>query len=367
MAYRKVRTHPLAGAALAVAAALAAVGCTSGSPGTSGNAHRGQGGAPAVTTAEASRAFASYAANRVASAYYYDERSLSTTTGVAHAVFSAGNRVLRYYQAQPVSPGFRFSKPVFYLPASAGYPQWFVADVSTTPGRRPSSPPTPAEGAAVPWIGTGGRMLVLFEKTSATTGWQLASESFLAPGTAPPALATDGHGRVPVVPLSDGALLARPDVTGPLQAAVVDDGPASAAAKVVAGGPLTTGLYDTLRTTLLGLSAPAGDQRQWTLEGSRYTPFALRTADGGALVLYAMYLNAKVATPAELSKGVITPGPPITVPPYLAPLLPPGTPAPRVSLQAQQVLSFAAVDPPSGNGKIQVIAIGGGPSYASAS
>ena len=61
----------------------------------------------------------------------------------------------------------------------------------------------------------------------------------------------------------------------------------------------------------------------------------------------------------------------ITVPGYLAFLLTPGHLVPRLRLNMQQLLSFAAVDPPAGTGaaaaKIQVIAIGGGLIYASTS
>ena len=48
-------------------------------------------------------------------------------------------------------------------------------------------------------------------------------------------------------------------------------------------------------------------------------------------------------------------------------LLPAGQAAPLVQLAAEQTLSFAAVDPAPGQGKIQVIAIGGGLTAASAS
>jgi hypothetical protein len=211
---------------------------------------------------------------------------------------------------------------------------------------------------------SNSRYLVLFEKATATGPWQLASDSRLAPGVSPPALATDGTGHVPVVALSDTALLARPDVAGALQAAVVDDGPASPAASVVASGPLTTGIYQAEHDTLLGLSVPPGDVSQWGLDGSNFSRFALRTADGGALVFYTMYLNTTVEVPALLNKSEpVNPGPPIAVPPYLAPLLAPGATTPRKHLEAQQLLSFAAVDPPGGPAKIQVIAIGGGLNY----
>jgi len=367
VAYGKRWTRAACGVALAKAAAQAVQGCTSAP--ASGGTGGGQ-AAPAVTAAEASQAWESYRAAVAQAASAGDEASyLASLTGAAYVTHSTALKVAGASRLRLLAGGnYRYGTPTFYLPEPAGYPRWFVADVNTMQAG-PSQPAlTPAEGAPVPWAAPGhGRLLYLFEKASATAPWQLASESALAPGVALPALAADGSGHVPAQ-VPDTALLAPAGVAGPLQAAVVDDGPASSAAKVVASGPLTTGLYATMRSTLLGLSVPAGDVSQWELEGSNYQRFALRTADGGALVLYAMYLNTAVEVPAVLNKAQpVNPGPPITVPAYVMPLLPPGKTTPRKTLATQQLLSFAAVDPPAGNGKIAVIAIGGGLSYASAS
>jgi hypothetical protein len=354
VAYGKRWTRVVASTALAAGAALAAQGCSSALPGDNS---AGGPAAPAVTLADASQAWQSYLAWLPSSLTATAKAPLTGVAGVTHRLSAAPDNAVRY------------GTPTFYLPAAAGYPRWFVADVNTTyagPGRITR---TPADGALVPWMSPGnGPVLYLFEQASAAAPWLLASQSALAPGTTVPALAKDASGHVPTMRLSDSELLARPDIAGPLQASVVDDGPASAAAKVVGSGPLTTGLYRTMRSTLLGLSAPAGDVSQWELEGSNYRQLALRTADGGALVFYAMYLNTTVEVPAALNKAEpVNPGPPIRIPPYLAPLLKPGQSAPRTSLEAQQLLSFAAVDPAPGTGKIAVIGIGGGPSYASAS
>ena len=107
---------------------------------------------------------------------------------------------------------------------------------------------------------------MLFEQASAGTPWLLASTSNLAVSEALPKLATDSAGYVPTVPLSDAALLAQPDDTGPLQAAMVDDGPASAAARAVAAGQLTTGLYQGALGHANGMTAPHGDVYQWELD-----------------------------------------------------------------------------------------------------
>ncbi len=357
MGYGKRWTRLLSGSALAMTAALAIAGCTAAPASTTS-----AGTAPALTTAQARQVFGSYVAASDQAARTGDWKlALDAVTGAQKVTISAELKAARVTGTAPAR--YRYGTPAFYLPQPAGYPRWFVASVERT---TLVSQPGGLGGIAGAPVAPQGRVLMVFDQASATSPWLLGSTSQLPAGSSLPPLATSSDGYVATVPLDTTTLLARPDVTGPLQAAVVDDGPASPAAKVVAAGNLTTGIYQAARSSMTGLTPP-GDVCQWELEGTHYGEFALRTAAGGALVFYAMYLNSAVETPAVLSKGIITPGPPITVPGYLAFLLPPGKPAPRVRLQSEQLLSFAAVDPPAGAGKIQVIAIGGGLVYARAS
>lgn len=380
MAYGKSRTRLLAGAALLLAAALAAASCSSspaaGAGGNAGTSHAAT--TPPVTTAQASQVFAAYvaAADRAAIAGN-SSQALSVVTGVQKTTVQA------QLQAGGSGAGaiarYRYGTPTFYLPQPGGYPRWFVASVQRTlagqpasqPGQvSPGSPGSPQGTAGVPLAATG-QVLMVFEQGSATSPWLLGSASQLAPGTSVPPLAVNSAGYVATVPLSSGAQLAQPQVTGALQAAVVDDGPASPAAKVVAAGNLTTGLYTAARAGVVGLTPPRGDVYQWELEGAHYSTFALRTASGGALICYAMYLVNTVEVPALANKGVVNPGRTITVPGYLNFLLPHGPgrggPAARERVETEALLSFAAVDPPAGAGKIQVVAMGGGLIYADAS
>ena len=76
-----------------------------------------------------------------------------------------------------------------------------------------------------------------------------------------------------------------------------------------------------------------------------------------------MYLNLTVQTKSSLNEDVpVLPGPPITVPAYVKPLLPVNQWTPTTRLETQDVLTFAAIDPPAADksAKIQVIAVGGG-------
>jgi hypothetical protein len=321
-----------------------------------------------VTTAQAREVFGAYVSVAGRAAVTGDtSQALSHVTGVAKVTVAAQLKAAQSGAGE--LPRYRYAAPVFYLPQPDGYPRWFVASVNRTlvsqPGI-PGAPGSPNDTAGVP-LAVSGRVLMVFQQGSATSPWLLASTSQLPPGASVPPLAANSDGYVATVPLTSGAQLASPQVAGPLQAAVVDDGPASRAATVVAAGNLTTGLYAAAHDSATGLTAPPGDVYFWELEGSHYATYALRTATGGALVLYSMYLDSNVEVPAILNKGVVTAGPAITVPGYLDFLLPSGKPAPRLQVETQQLLSFAAVDPAAGGGKIQVIAMGGGLDYAYAS
>ena len=351
-----------AGAALALTAALAAAGCTSTPAATSAGTQAGS-TTPELTTAQAGQVFASYVAVADRAASSGDASlALSNVTGVQKLTITTQLKAAK--SGTGALARYRYGTPAFDLPRQGGYPRWFIASVTRSLVGRPGSP----GGTAGLSLAATGRVLMVFLQGSATAPWLLSSTSQLPAGVSVPSLATDSAGYVATVPLNSGAQLARPDATGPLQAAVVDDGPASPAALVVAAGNLTTGIYAAARAAE---TAPPGDIYRWELEGSHYANFALRTADGGALVFYAMYLTSTVEVPSLLNKGVVKAGAPITVPGYLTFLLTSRPAPPRVQLEAQQLLSFAAVDPPAGTAstaaKIQVIAVGGGLIYANAS
>jgi hypothetical protein len=385
---RSGRARLACAVASALTAALVVAGCASASTDTAATSANA-GSAPALTQAMALQAFDAYvAASAKAAATNDGKLALSVVTGAQQSLVSAtlnshgyvvhgtssdsGQGVSgsgSFFGSRPSLGQYTYGTPTFYLPEPAGYPRFFLADVTRTvkgTGATDGDIITRVGGAAVPVSGTA---LMVFERSASAGPWQLASVAQFPSGMSLPRLATDKNGYIPQVPLKSTGLLAQPYATGPLQAAVVDDGPASAAAKAVAAGPLTTGLYQEARDSAgSGLKAPAGDVYQWSMEGTPYPAFALRTADGGALVLYAMYLSSTVAVPGYFDDASpIQPGPPIEVPLGLLPSLPSGQRAPRVKLSAQDLLSFAAIDPPATPAKITVLAIGGGLNYANAS
>ena len=383
---RRLSSAPAFALAAALATVLPVAACTSAGSGTSATAGAAGTGAagtasPAITAAQARQVFDRYVATaakavspRLASPLLSlvtgVEQAVLTATRASHGVVMNGspsNAQGAYSSSLSVQPDvavYTYGAPTFYLAAAAGYPRFFVASVNRAL-RGTDSPATGAGGAQVP---PDGPALMLFEQAGARAPWLLASISQLPSGVTLPKLATGSAGYVPTVPLSDASLVAQPVDAGPLQAGVVDDGQASAATRAVADGPLTTGMYQGAVHHAGGLRAPRGDVYQWELDGSSLPRFALRTAAGGALVFYAMTLTTTVAVPDVINKAdPVRSGPPIQVPVGVQMLLPPGRPAPLVELSSSQTLSFAAIDPASGNAQIQVIAVGGGLTSASAS
>jgi hypothetical protein len=347
------------GAVAVVTTALATAGCT---PAPAGTASHGAPGRPAITLAQARQVWDRYDAvirTQVITAGL-PAPALSLETGPRHAYDAAND------SAGLAPPAY--TAPAFYLPGQSGYPHFFVVAVT----RKPASGYSAGAGVQVSADGAEvhpfGPELLLFEQARAGARWLLASTVSLAAGEALPALPTDGAGYIQTVAPSAATLLAQPGEVGAFQAAVVDDGPASPATRAVADGQLTTGLYQGALSRADGLRAPPGDIYQWELKGTSYPEFALRTAGGGALVFYTMALDTTIAVPGYIDKaGPVRSGPPIQVPANVRRLLPAGQPAPLIDLQSEQLLSFAATDPPATGGKIRVIALGGGLTSATAS
>jgi hypothetical protein len=259
---------------------------------------------------------------------------------------------------QPVIQ-YKYGTPAFIVPSSSASPQIFLVSVERTA--------TASRTLADVNLPARAQVLLLFSRAAGTSPWQLDATTQLPAGQALPKLATAPGGYGQLATLDDTtSYLARPDLVGPLQAGVVDDGPSSASSQAVASGPLTTGLYDWEKRPPAAYVQPKGDVRQWSLEGSQYDRFALRTANGGALVFYAMSLDSTTETPADLAQDVPVPaGAPISIPPEFQPLdFKPGV-VPTKTMSTQYGVVFAAIDPPASatSSKIQVIGIGGGPSW----
>ena len=343
MTHRSRRTWAgtaIGSVALAAVTLLGAQGCA---PFTAADAATHASHSVSLAAAEA--VYSSYlTASDAAAAAGNKTQALSIVTaaqwaqvkGQYAALASAGTPVPRY----------RYGKPTFYVPAVDNYPEWFVVAVP----RR-----TDTGGQLGPAVST----LMVFAKSTNSLPWTLSGTAVL--GQPLPAIALDSDGYAMDVPIADPSLLLRPDVVGATQAAVVDDGPASPAAAVVSAGPETTGLY-AAQAAQAATAQAQGLLYQWLLQGAAFPVFELQLADGGALVLYGMYLNT-----SNEHLNLAT-GSPIPVPPAFTPLLATPTEVGYHAVYANWTYEFAAIDPPATapNAKLQVIAAQGAPSYGHA-
>jgi hypothetical protein len=319
---------------LAAVTLLSAQGCAPGAP-----ADAATQASHSVSLATARATYDAYVKASDAAAVQGDQiQGLSVLTSARYAQVKAQYRALAS-AGTPVTR-YTFGTPVFYVPALSSFPQWFVAAVprSTVTGGKPG-----------PAVST----LMLFARNKATVNWTLSGMAVLSGPL--PKIALDGGYAISVSTI-DQSLLLRPDVVGATQAAVVDDGPASPAAEVVAAGSQTTGLY-AAQTAQAAARQRQGLQYSWLLEGTPFPQVGLRLADGGALVFYGMYLNT-ISEHPNLDAGS-----PIPVPDAFTPILSTPGQVGYHAVYADWAYQYAAIDPPASarDAKLQIIAWQSGP------
>ncbi|MGJ6963318.1 hypothetical protein ACSDR0_15535 [Streptosporangium sp. G11] len=117
--------------------------------------------------------------------------------------------------------------------------------------------------------------------------WQVSSTSLLDEGARPPAVATDAEGYATALGEEDATVAISPRLMAPLHATSAEEGERGFAARLIEEGPHTTGFADEItkrradeKNNCLGYDS--------IFAASDYPVHALRTTDGGALVLYSL-------------------------------------------------------------------------------
>ncbi len=327
-------------AALAAVTALSVQGCAPAGPADADSVADSH----VLSIAKAHAEFASITKNIDKAAAQADQAlGLSYMTGAAWAQASA------QYTAQvsvstPVTR-YRYSDPTYLIPSLSAFPEWFAVEASRS---------TVTNGHASAPVET----LLLFSRQKATLDWALAGQTVL--NRKLPALAMNNGYAIPVS-TTDQELLLRPDVVGATQAAVVDEGPSAPAASVVASGPQTDGLYAAQAARARAASAQHL-QYSWLLQGANFPQIGLRLRNGGALVLYGMYLNTTIEHP-NLDAGT-----PIKVPAGFFPLFAAPTEVGYHAVYANWTYQYAAIDPAASahGARLQVIGAQGSPTFGHA-
>jgi hypothetical protein len=306
------------------------------------------------THAAALKVFNSYVtANRVAVANHDQLLAESLTSSAEVNILQSQYQMASSTGAEVTAPNY--GQPALYVPRLTTYPQWFVA----------VAPEYPAHG------GAAQTAVMVFDRVDASSSWTLNGSVRLAKDAPPLNVKLDQNGYATPLATTDKDLLFRPDEVGAMQASLADDGPSSAATKVVKSGPLTTGYYWT-NAAYAKKVRPGRWVYTWQMEGTSFPFFALRTTDGGAIVFYTMSLNQQTQPVTKPPAHPTSPLPAIPVRDQYKPLLPPGQTPFTIEFDGGSTLQYLAVDPPNASnghaqGQLRIIGSGGGLTYAGGS
>jgi len=314
------------GASSGAPSASGAASGTASAAGSTSPAAAGGAAGPPLTLAEAQAVLASYTtANNAANAARSATELAAIETGSSDAIDAALYRAGQAAGSAPF-PAFTPAQSAFYLPRDepAAGPRWFVVQVGN------AFAANPAKVTSTEYL--------LFTQSVPGGAWRDAIEPYLLPSAGAPQIALGADGLATAV---------APDATA--DAVAPGQLPAATAASLDGTG--------AGQVTTPGNLADAADQQLWRKDvpngsvtgthaaaaGTAGQEFALRTADGGALVLFTDSATVTVTPPAGSALHVTIPG-----------FLSPGQAMAKVTVTYLE--QFASYDPPAGSGAPRVVA-----------
>ncbi len=247
---------------------------------------------PVITAAGARQVLAQFtAANNKANQARSDRMLASYEAGSSYALDKGNYRWTKV--TDPAGSQYIaavFTGPAFYIPrAGSGAAAWWVTRATWTPaGKSASSPPTP--------------QYLVFSRASPGR-WMEVLEPYAVPGAGPvPPVAADAAGYASAPGSAQAAQLAVPPGQLPsLTAAYLDGHPAGLR---LTGASNLTDLHDQAFWQSRLPQGSTDDQHSVTAD----PVYALRTADGGALLWYDLTARLTLAPPGGQSFRVQIPG-----------------------------------------------------------
>jgi hypothetical protein len=274
---------------------------------------------PSVGKTEAARVLANFAAvnNRVGRTY--DSKAVAAVeSGALGTTDEAGLRAKRTNHPEG-NAGYQplvFSDSRYLIPRQVGWPKYFVADTATNRA-------------------SGARWLLVFRRSAAGQPWKASYVASIATADVPK-FAQDKAGYAVALGLAGTDLLAQP---GQLSADYGTYLGGSGTSEVFADGPSTS----QLRADRNAHARTANSVTQYAdqpASGGEFTPVALRTADGGALVFFASH---------HQSRATFRAGYKLTIDDDTKALM---TGTPRTSVTLVHLADEAVTVPPAGGGKV---------------
>lgn len=278
---------------------------------------------PSVQKAEAAAALAHFTAvnNRVGATY--DSQGVAAVeAGALGTTDEAGLRA-KHTNHPEGNAGYRplvFSDSRYLIPRQVGWPKFFVVDTATNRG-------------------STSRWLLVFRRAAAGRPWK-ASYVAAVPTADVPRFARDKDGYAVALGLAGTDLMVQP---GKLSADYATYLGGSGGSDVFADGPSTS----QLRSDRNAHARTANSVTQYAdqpAEGGDFTPVALRTADGGALVFFASH---------HQSRATFRAGYRLSIDSDTKALM---TGTPRTSVTLSRLADMAATVPPAGgSGKVVLL------------
>jgi hypothetical protein len=224
-----------------------------------------------LTPDVATRAFRSFISNDDVARASGDERLALAWTDDGQAQLTAAEFRRAAFTGDPVAR-YVYSDQKFYVPRLTEFPKWFVVTADRT-----------RMGAN----GGAKAVLLAFVRKSPESRWRLSLETMLDKKVKLPQIVVGQDGYATPLATFDVSLTIQPRIVSAMQATLAEEGPASLAAKVMRTGTHTSGYYTTDQR-----NEKRNDERGLAYDSvyaaTGFPIYALRTADGGGLVLYAL-------------------------------------------------------------------------------
>ncbi|MEV7965183.1 hypothetical protein AB0O34_04285 [Sphaerisporangium sp. NPDC088356] len=247
-----------------VAATSAATGASTPAPSPSSSPQVGD--TPAVTPAEAAEQVHLILATDDALRASGDEYPARQQVRDAQSLFTA----TAFQSTGMKPPRYTWGRPKLLVPRLDRFPYWFAAVVE----RRDES-------------GASRTAVLAFMKQYDVSRWQLSFASLLYPRTKLPEVSLDPQGYATPLATRDDSIAISPHLMAPLHATIAEEGPGGFAAGLIAAGPQTTG-YFTEVEKIQSESKLRGFLYDSLFAATAFPIYALRTTDGGAVILYSL-------------------------------------------------------------------------------
>lgn len=268
---------------------VAATGCSGGGTAASTPAAAESTPAEPLTPAVAARAFQSFTTNDDISRTAGDERLALSWVLDGQSLITAAKFREAAFQETPVKR-YTYAKPKFYVPRLENHPQWFLAVAQRTERSAGQGDPAADDGdggSREDGKDTARTAFMVFSRKEPGARWRVALSSLLGEDQKMPHIAVDGAGYATPLATFDDQLVIQPRFVGAMQATLAEEGPESLAADVMASGEHTSEHYEKTQDKKKSMKED-GFAYDSIFAATQYPVYALRTTDGGGLVLFSM-------------------------------------------------------------------------------